>query len=156
MIAQNITGLYETHLTVRDLNQSLDFYRDTLGFELARHIPERNVAFLWVGGKDNGMLGLWETGSAPMGMRLHFAFRAPLQAVLDAPAQLRNAGITPLGFGGDPVEEPDVIGWMPAATVYFKDPDGHSIEILSMLDTPANPDFGVGPYAKFTEVSGTI
>ena len=151
MIAQNITGLYETHLTVRDLAKSLAFYQGKLGFELARHIPERDVAFLWVGGKENGMLGLWKTGNAPMGMRLHFAFRAPLKAVLNAPDHLRAAGITPLGFHGDPVEEPDVIGWMPAATVYFKDPDDHSIEILSILDMAADPEFGIGPFSKFVD-----
>lgn len=149
MIAQDITGIYETHLTVRNLDRSLAFYQDRLGFELARQIPDRNVAFLWVGGKENGMLGLWETGSAPMGLRLHFAFRAPLQTVLAAPDRLREVGITPLGFGGDPVDEPDVIGWMPAASVYFKDPDGHSIEMLSMLNTQGDTDFGVAPYSEW-------
>lgn len=150
-IAQSITGIYETHLTVCDLDRSLEFYCDGLGFELARLIPERQVAFLWVGGKDAGMLGLWETGSAPMGLRLHFAFHASLETVLQAPAKLKQVGVTPLGFGGDRVAEPDVIGWMPAASVYFKDPDGHSMEILNMLDVSADPEFGVGPYSKFID-----
>lgn len=30
--------------------------------------------------------------------------------------------------------EPNVIGWMPAAAVYFRDPDGHMLEYLTMLD----------------------
>jgi lactoylglutathione lyase len=29
--------------------------------------------------------------------------------------------------------EPSVIGWMPAAAVYFRDPDGHLLEYLPML-----------------------
>jgi lactoylglutathione lyase len=27
-----------------------------------------------------------------------------------------------------------VIGWMPAAAVYFEEPDGHMLEYLAMLD----------------------
>lgn len=40
--------------------------------------------------------------------------------------------------------EPSVIGWMPAAAIYFRDPDGHLIEYLTMLnaDEP-RPDLGI-------------
>lgn len=75
-IGTELTGVYETHLTVRDLDRSIAFYRDIIGLELARVLPERQVAFLWVGGPEQGMLGLWGTGTAPMGMRLHMAFRS--------------------------------------------------------------------------------
>ncbi len=46
-----IRGLFETHLTVRDLDRSIEFYRDTLGLPLAHVVPERNVAFFWIGGQ---------------------------------------------------------------------------------------------------------
>jgi hypothetical protein len=36
-----------------------------------------------------------------------------------------------------------VIGWMPAAAVYFRDPDGHLIEYLAMLDEPPRPEVGI-------------
>jgi hypothetical protein len=36
-----------------------------------------------------------------------------------------------------------VIGWMPAAAVYFRDPDGHMREYLAMLDAPARPEEGI-------------
>jgi lactoylglutathione lyase len=75
---------------------------------------------------------------------LHFAFRATHAAVMDSCARLRAAGIDPLGFDGEAVSEPVVIGWMPALSVYFKDPDGHSIEMLHVLDVAADPGFGVG------------
>ena len=147
--ADSVTGIYETHLSVRDLQTSLAFYRDTLGFEVAREIPDRRVAFLWVGGKDNGMLGLWEGGAGPLGMRLHFAFRMPVESVLKVPDQLRATGLQPLGFSGEAVSEPVVIGWMPAVSVYVKDPDGHSIEFLSILNDTPDPDFGIGPYSSW-------
>ena len=40
----------------------------------------------------------------------------------------------PLSFFGKESMEPSVIGWMSAAAVYFRDPDGHLIEYLTMLD----------------------
>ncbi|MDE4303241.1 VOC family protein [Phaeobacter gallaeciensis] len=147
--AQHILGIYETHLPVRDLDQSLAFYCGQLGLPLARRLPERNVAFLWAGPKETGMLGLWGAGSAPLSMRLHFAFRATKEAVLQSFERLPTQGITPLGFNGAPADEPVVLGWMPAVSVYFKDPDGHSIEMLHLLDEAPDADFGVGGYSAW-------
>lgn len=33
----SLKGLYETHLTVSNLDRSIDFYRDIVGLELAHH-----------------------------------------------------------------------------------------------------------------------
>jgi len=54
-----ISGLYETHLTVSDLDRSVTFYRDVVGLELAHTVPKRHAAFFWIGGRDRSMLGLW-------------------------------------------------------------------------------------------------
>jgi len=70
-----IQGLFETHLTVRDLDTSVAFYRDVVGLELALLFPERNVAFFWIGGRGQAMLGVWEVGDGPNAMRLHFRAR---------------------------------------------------------------------------------
>jgi len=85
-MAENIAvrGLFETHLTVRDLGRSVAFYRDVVGLALALEVPERGAAFFWVGGPGEAMLGLWSLGSAPMGLSLHVAFRASLEDVMDA------------------------------------------------------------------------
>jgi lactoylglutathione lyase len=96
------TGLFETHLTVSDLDRSIAFYRDVVGLPLALELPERGAAFLWIGG---------ETGDARQ------------------------------------TTEPSVIDWMPAAAVYFRDPDGHLIEYLAMLDEPARPERGIMPWS---------
>ncbi len=58
-------------------------------------------------------------------------------------------GIQPLAFFGQPTNEPWVIGWMPAATLYFRDPDGHMLEYLTMLDEPARPDAGIVPWSEW-------
>jgi lactoylglutathione lyase len=144
-----IQAVYETHIPVADLARSVAFYRDIVGLTLAREIPARNVAFFWVGDKSTGMLGLWGAGSGPLRMVQHFAFRMGLDDVIAAVARLRDLGVTPLGFSGEPVEEPVVIGWMPAVSVYISDPDGHSIEFIAVLDEPADADFGIGPYSDW-------
>jgi hypothetical protein len=35
---------------------------------------------------------------------------------------------------------------MPAAAIYFQDPDGHSLEYISMLPEDARPELGVLNY----------
>ena len=142
-----IRGLFETHLTVANLPRSIRFYRDTLGLTLAQVFDERRVAFLWIGATPGqAMLGLWETGSGPNRMHLHIAFSVTLDHILHAAEALMKAGITPLDFNGNPSTEPQVLAWMPAASLYFRDPDGHMLEFLAMLeDTPA-PERGVVPW----------
>lgn len=145
----DITGLYETHLTVSDLQRSIGFYRDILKLEVATVIESRNVAFLWIGDKRTSMLGLWETGSAPLRMRLHIAFRTTLDDVVRSAAALKAHGVQPKGFNGEPLDEPVVVGWMPAVSQYFSDPDGHSIEFIHVLEEAADPGFGVKPYSHW-------
>jgi lactoylglutathione lyase len=145
-----VQGLFETHLTVSDLDRSVAFYRDVVGLPLALEVPERGAAFFWCGGAGRAMLGLWSLGSAPVALSLHIAFAAELQDVLDAPARLRSSGVTPLSFFGEESGEPSVIGWMPAAAVYFRDPDAHLLEYLAMLDDPARPDAGIVSWSEWS------
>ena len=58
-------------------------------------------------------------------------------------------GVAPLSFFGTDTTEPSVIGWMPAAAVYFRDPDGHMLEYLAMLDAPPRPDRGILPWSQW-------
>ena len=75
------------------------------------------------------MLGLWEVAASPQKLSLHIAFRADLEQLLDAAARLRAANVVPLDFEGRPTDAPVVLAWMPAASVYFRDPDGNLIEV---------------------------
>ncbi len=143
-----IRGLFETHLTVRDLERAVEFYRDRLGLTLAASFPDRRVAFFWLGAPGQGMLGLWQ-GADILTMRLHFAMSAALADVVAAPARLRAAGITPRAFGGEPTDEPSVLAWMPAAAVYFHDPEGHSLELINMLPDAPRPELGVVPWSAW-------
>jgi lactoylglutathione lyase len=142
-------ALFETHLTVRDLSRSIAFYRDVVGLPLALDVPQRGAAFFWIGGPGQAMLGLWSLGSAPVGLSLHIALKASLEDVLGACDALRSIDVTPLSFFGTEATEPSVIGWMPAAAVYFRDPDGHLIEYLAMLDESPRPERGMVAWSQW-------
>jgi lactoylglutathione lyase len=137
-----IRGLFEAHLTVGELDRSIAFYRDVLGLPLAHRIPERQVAFFWVPTPEKAMLGLWSIGTSPLRMRLHIAFDVALPQIFGSVAALRRAGIVARSGDGTPIEEPVVLAWMPAVSVYFNDPDGHSLEFICMLDDAPRPEMG--------------
>jgi lactoylglutathione lyase len=138
-----IRGLFEAHLTVSDLDRSIAFYRDVLHLPLAQVIPARQVAFFWVPTSDKAMLGLWCIGLSPLRMRLHIAFDVALDDVIRSVETLRSVGLTPRDSGGgNVIDEPVVLAWMPAASVYFDDPDGHSLEFIAMLPDRARPELG--------------
>jgi lactoylglutathione lyase len=77
---------------------------------------------------------------------LHTAFRVSRADVMAAPELLRKAGITPLDFDGKPTDLPVVLAWMPAAAVYFRDPDGHLLEYIAVLLDEPRPEYGVVPW----------
>jgi lactoylglutathione lyase len=91
------------------------------------------------------MLRLWSVGTVPLGLNLHVAFEvAAINDLLDAPKRLKDQVIMPLSFFGKESMEPSVIVWMPAAAIYFRDPDGHLMEYLTMLDVKERrPDLGI-------------
>ncbi len=152
MTAIPLEGLFESHLTVRDLDRSIEFYTGIVGLELAHRVPERQAAFLWIGGRGQHMLGLWSIGTAPNALRLHIAFRATLADVEASVGRLKALGIVPRdGGGGREITEPIVFGWMPAASVYFDDPDGHSLEYIAMLDGAPRPELGIVSLSRWRE-----
>jgi len=150
-----VQGLFEAHLTVGSLQRSIDFYDGMLGLKLAHMIEERKVAFFWLGGPGQSMLGVWEAGAAPQRMQLHVAFRVELADLLMAPQQLQSAGIAPLDFTGLATDEPVVLAWMPAASIYFKDPDGHLLEFLTMLPEAPRPELGVVSWSRWSHEDAT-
>src|SRR5919112_6622838 len=106
-----IRRLFESHLTVSDLQRSVSFYRDLVGLPLALELPERDAAFFWVGEAGESLLGLWSLGSAPLGLTLHVAFEVAMSDLLDAPKRLESQGTIPLSFLSVETNEPSVIRW---------------------------------------------
>lgn len=147
--------IFETHVQTTNLDRARTFYRDTLGLEEAHVIPERQVAFYWIGDRGNAMLGVWGVAEDEW-HRSHFAFtidEAQIQASL---ARMRDAGIEALDFSGNPTDDPSVHAWMPACGIFFRDPDDNSLELVAMLAGEGRPEESVVSlsqwYARYAPV----
>ena len=116
-----ITGLYEIAIRVKDLARAEAFYKDVLGLEEGLRDERRNWLFLRAGG-EAGMVVLQEDkGDWP---QQHFAFSVSQADIKQAAAILKDRGVA--------VSEPVYHEWMKAFSVYFDDPDGHSLELLAL------------------------
>ncbi|OCA92614.1 VOC family protein [Pseudobacillus wudalianchiensis] len=138
-----IKGLYEAHLPVSDLSNSIDFYKK-LGLEVA--YQNENLAFLWIE-KGNSWLGLWETDKVktPYHPSLrHIAFKVDLEDIKQAKEWLKQRGImVRTSFGFPPEKQPLVLPNNPQAhsAIYFDDPDGNSVELITPLRLNFEEDF---------------
>lgn len=119
------TRIGHVHLKVSDLELSIAFYRDVMGFELQQRYGDQ-AAFLSAGGYHHHIgLNTWESRGgkpAPHGHTglYHTAFLYPDRASLGAAlAQVLAAGVELDGAADHGVSE----------AVYFRDPDGNGIEI---------------------------
>jgi lactoylglutathione lyase len=142
--------LYETHLAVASTERSTKFYVDQVGLQFGYRDPTRDIVFLWVGPKQRSMLGLWGPttlyGKDPH--PAHFALAVSLPELLAAGPRLNQLGIATRDFSGKETTEPSVIGWMPSAQLYFRDPDSHLVEFIALLDEPPAPGF-IGPFSQW-------
>ncbi|MBT8419175.1 MAG: VOC family protein [Silicimonas sp.] len=119
------TRVGHTHLKVSDLDRSIAFYRDVLGFEVKQHYGDQ-AAFLAAGDYHHHLgLNTWESrrGSPPAkgttGL-YHVAFLYPDRAALgQAVASVLGAGVALTGAADHGVSE----------AVYLDDPDGNGIEL---------------------------
>ncbi len=146
--------LYETHLPVQRTEASQRFYLDVVGLEFAYRDPTRDIVFLWIGSNRRSMLGLWgpSTTHGRDFHKCHFAIALSLPELLASGDRLAANGIAYQNFLGDKTSEPSVIGWMPSAQLYFRDPDGHSLEYIALLDDTPDPDF-IGPLSAWQKKS---
>jgi lactoylglutathione lyase len=142
--------LYETHVPVADTEASAKFYVEVVGLEFAYRDADRDVTFLFIGTGKRSMLGLWGP-STTYGRDphcCHFAIAVSLGELLAAGNRLNELGVSTRNFAGEETTEPSVIGWMPSAQLYFRDPDGHSLEFITVLDDPPDPGF-IGPLSAW-------
>jgi len=155
MSALSPRALFEGHLNVGELDRSITFYSEVIGLELAHIDKERGAAFLWIGERGGSMLGLWAGSSSPNTMQLHLAFRVDLDDLLRWQQHFIRAGVICLDFFGVPATEPSVIGWMPAASIFLRDPDHHLLELLAMLPDEPCPSVGIVSYSTWLQNRAT-
>ena len=134
------------HLKVADLERSLGFYRDVLGFELTQRFGSQ-AAFLSAGGYHHHIgLNTWESAGGqpppPSATGLyHVALLYPTQAALaDAVRRVLKAGIPLEGASDHGVSE----------AIYLRDPDRNGVELY--WDRPKDqwPRAADGSLAMFT------
>lgn len=113
------------HLKVADLERSLGFYRDVLGFAVTQRYG-RQAVFLSAGGYHHHIgLNTWESagGSPPPAGATglyHVAILYPNRAELaDAWQRIRRAGLPIEGASDHGVSE----------AIYLRDPDGNGVEL---------------------------
>lgn len=73
----------------------------------------------------------------------------------DAAGKLKAANIVPCDFERRPAEEPVVLAWMPAAALYFDDPDGNQLEFIARLPDEPRPELGILCWSKWKEALAT-
>jgi catechol 2,3-dioxygenase len=113
------------HLKVADIDRSLAFYRDVLGFEEQQRMGDQ-AAFISAGGYHHHIgLNTWESqgGSPPppgtTGL-FHLAIRYPTRAALAGAVKRLVANEVPItGASDHGVSE----------AIYLNDPDGNGIEL---------------------------
>ncbi len=144
-----IKGLFETHIFVADLERSIDFYKNVMGLTKCGYNDDRRIAFFWIGEPKGAMLGLWEKPKEQIDIR-HFAFRCEAEDILNKSVEfLKARNLQPYNFLKDGSEQPMVFAWMPALAIYFKDPDGHDLEFIAILEGEGQPELGVITYDEW-------
>ena len=119
------THIGHVHLTVSDLERSVAFYRDVLGFEITTRYG-RDAAFLSAGGYHHHIgLNTWAGRGAPpppagtTGL-YHFAILYPDRAALAAAVKrVLEHGVSLEGASDHGVSE----------AIYLRDPDGNGVEL---------------------------
>lgn len=143
-----IKGLYETHIQVSNLENATQFYTEVLGLKLAHRDRTRPIVFLWIGEGKEFMLGLWEQKENLQPR--HFAFSCDKDDILNYSVEyLKNRNLKPFNFLKNETDNPMVFAWMPALAIYFNDPDGNSLEFISLLEGEGRPELGVISYEEW-------
>lgn len=148
--------IYETHVYTKNLHASIEFYQK-IGLTLAYTVEDRKVAFFWMGDpcKKEQMLGVWEV-PADQWQSSHFAFHISIENMKKAIGWLKERGISPREAFGKKATEPIVHTWMPAASIYFRDFDGNSLEFLTILPHEPKPELGIMYLSEWEKLHQSI
>lgn len=137
----------------------MEFYERVLGLELAMREQVRRVAFYWVGGYGKTVLGLWEKppwdsekNASNQTISQHFAFEINAADLANAVASVKQRGVKLRNFFEEITDIPSVFGWLPAASIYFNDPDGHLLEFIAKLPEKAKPEIGIVPMDEWNRL----
>ncbi|MBM7602579.1 catechol-2,3-dioxygenase [Metabacillus crassostreae] len=138
-----IKGIYEAHLPVSNLKRSIEFYKK-LDLEIA--YQQEKLVFFWIE-KGRSWLGLWETDKVKTSYHpslRHIAFQIDKDNMQNIKEWLEERDIEiSTNFGFPSEKQPLVLPNNPQAhaAIYFKDPDGNSIELIAPLRLDFEEEF---------------
>ena len=134
-----------TGIRVRNLERSRKFYTEVLGMEVMMDAPEFRGVFLANNRRDHHEIALFEVGPEAAGLQAkqiglaHIAFRLRGEDELRAAYRELKQRNVPISF---------TVDHGITKSVYFRDPDGHELEVY--CDNPpeqiakfANPYLGM-------------
>jgi catechol 2,3-dioxygenase-like lactoylglutathione lyase family enzyme len=140
------------HLPVTDVNRAIEFY-GRLGFQVGRRESGARALLLYSAHGTRWMLGLIRAKTEVTSR--HISFRVPERDVDGMIPYLLQRGIDPVhpprSPTQGPMQEPIVHGSMPAAAVFFRDPDGHLL--IADLSDPPRPEFLYSPLSNWRALS---
>jgi catechol 2,3-dioxygenase-like lactoylglutathione lyase family enzyme len=130
-----IKGMYEAHLPVSNLQNSIGFYQK-LGLKFAWR--DEDTAFFWIE-EGKSWLGLWEGNEYETRYHpslRHIAFRVSYEDLKESLKWLDSIQIEAVPFGSRKSIEPFIRPHQGNASVYFNDPDGNSLELMCYVEVP--------------------
>jgi catechol 2,3-dioxygenase len=150
------TRIGHVHLKASDLERSVGFYTEVLGFERSASFPDASAAFLSAGGYHHHVgLNIWESAGGPppppgtTGL-FHFAILYPTRAALaKALKRLVEKGVQLTGAADHGVSE----------ALYLNDPDGNGIELYwdrPREQWPRRDDGSLEMYTRPLDVQGLL
>jgi catechol 2,3-dioxygenase-like lactoylglutathione lyase family enzyme len=144
-------GFYEVFLPVTDVDRAVSFYVKKLGFSVGRRESPSSALLLYDDHGTRSMLGLFQVEAVER--RYHISFRVFEKDVDRMMSFLVERGIEPVHPSRarvqGPMREPIVHGWMPAASVFFTDPDGHLLELIADLAGERRPEVLYCPLSEW-------
>lgn len=149
------TSIGHVHLKVSDIQKSLDFYCDLLGFELVTTYGP-DAAFVSAGGYHHhiGLNTWYSKGGQPAPQRstglFHVAIRYPTRKDLSQILRRLIEAKYPVGGASDHgVSE----------AIYLEDPDGNGIELYwdkPREQWPQDPNGGIEMFTRALDVKGLL
>ena len=149
------TRIGHIHLKVGDLERSLQFYRDLLGFEITQRYGDQAV-FISAGGYHHHIgLNTWNSKNAPPAAKngvglFHTAILYPerkdLATILD---RLQKAGYPLTGAADHGVSE----------ALYMDDPDGNGVELYwdrPQEKWPVDKDGNIEMYTRALDLNSLL
>ena len=155
MIIDPRTRIGHVHLTVSNLDRSLAFYRDILGFEVTARYGSEAV-FLSAGGYHHHIgLNTWAGRGAPRPPQgttglYHFAILLPDREALAATVRrVLEHGVELEGASDHGVSE----------AIYLRDPDGNGVELYRDRpedEWPRGKDGGIQMHTRPLDLAGLL